>query len=133
MIDPPSQIDPLDDGEAPLSAAQDRFLRRVRLIGVVGALIIFVGFGVVIATILLRLGAGPGLEIPEAADPVIVDIIRGNQALRPGERIVSAVASKRWLTVVVTNEDGPGRVLVFDLETLTLRRELAGEEGAAAN
>lgn len=133
MIDPPSQIDPHDDGDPPLSAAQERFLRRVRLIGVVGALIIFIGFGVVIATILLRLGASPAVEIPEAADAVIVDTIRESQVLRPGERIASAVASGGWLTVVVMNENGPGRVLVFDLETLTLRRELKGEQAAVAN
>lgn len=90
---------------------------------VVGALIMFAGIAVVLSTIVFRL-----FNTPETADAPSVDGLETPVAaelpLAPGERIAGATTTGGLVTVT-TEGAGGGRVLIFDLETLTLRRELA--------
>lgn len=113
-----------DDTDQPLTQEQERFLRRVRLIAVTGATIIFAGFAVVLVTVVMRLSdEGPG-PIVSGPPPGITDYLNERQELAAGEEVTDATAAGNWLTVVVTRTDGTSRVLVFALQDMTLVREL---------
>lgn len=98
-------------------------IRKVRLLVVMGAFIIFAGFSLVLFTIVKRVSNTEPKE-PAISAEALDGFLRQSQVVSPGERVTSATTSGNLLTLVISSDKGPGRVLVLELKTLEPLREL---------
>lgn len=112
----------LDDAdEKPLTPAQARLVSHARLAAIFGAVIIFAGFALVLATIVIRLGDSDG----NAGPPVIgAQSISGSIDLSAEETLISAATTDRYLTVTVQTLEGDRVIRIYGLESLQLIREI---------